>query len=158
MRKSEAKRTPKRTELVHTPLELLRTAVKEAGVKMTPQRLEILRFIAGSEAHPDAETIFRAVQKRMPTVSLDTVYRTMWMLRDLGLVTTLGSPSRAGGDAVRFDTNVGHHHHYVCVRCGLIRDFESPEMNDIRVPDSVSSFGAIVDARVEIRGICTSCQ
>ena len=61
----------------------------------------------------------------MPTVSLDTVYRTLWKLRDLGLVKTLG-PNR---DAVRFDANLEGHHHYVCVRCGLVRDFDSEELS-----------------------------
>jgi Fur family peroxide stress response transcriptional regulator len=135
-------------------LERLKAVVREAGVKLTHQRLEIFRELAGSETHPDAETIFRAVQQRMPTVSLDTVYRTLWMLHDLGLVTTLG-PQR---DRVRFDANVDRHHHYVCVRCGLVRDFDSEELNDLRVPDAVRQLGSIVDAQVQVRGLCAWCQ
>ena len=69
----------------------------------------------------------------MPTVSLDTVYRTLWMLNDLGLITTLG-PRRG---SVRFDANLGTHHHYVCVRCGLTRDFESAELDELRIPRAV---------------------
>ena len=83
---------------------------------MTHQRLEIFREVASTIEHPDADTVFRAVQRRMPTVSLDTVYRTLWMLHDLGLVTTLG-PQRNG---VRFDANLERHHHYVCVRPRVI--------------------------------------
>jgi hypothetical protein len=64
--------------------------VKASGVKLTAQRLEIFRELAATADHPDAETLFRAVQARLPTVSLDTVYRTLWMLHDLGLVSTLG--------------------------------------------------------------------
>lgn len=134
-------------------LDHLERVIRESGVKLTHQRLEIIRELACNDEHPDAETIFRAVQQRMPTVSLDTVYRTLWMLRDLGLVTTLG-PHR---DAVRFDVNLDRHHHYVCVRCGSVRDFDSKDMNALRVPDSVRAFGSIVDAQVEVRGLCTSC-
>ena len=83
-------------------LQNFQVAVKQAGVKLTHQRLEIFRELAKTEEHPDAETIFRAVQERVPMVSLDTVYRTLWMLRDLGLVKMLG-PNR---DAVRFDVNL----------------------------------------------------
>jgi len=135
-------------------LEHLRSVAREAGLKLTHQRLEIFREIAGSEEHPDAETIFRAVQQRMPTVSLDTVYRTLWMLHDLGLVTTLG-PQRSG---VRFDANLERHHHFSCVRCGLVRDFESPKLDDLPLPDGLSSLGSVLNAHVEVRGLCARCE
>ena len=138
---------------VERRLEQFKAAAKEAGVKLTHQRLEIFREVASSLEHPDAETVFRAVQPRMPTVSLDTVYRTLWMLNDLGLITTLG-PRR---ESVRFDANLEHHHHYVCVRCGLTRDFESAALNTLRIPDAVHGFGSIVATHVEVRGICDSC-
>ena len=132
----------------------LKAVAKKAGVKLTHQRLEIFRELAATDEHPDADTVFRAVQQRMPTVSVDTVYRTLWMLHDLGLVTTLG-PERNG---VRFDANLDQHHHYVCVRCGLVRDFESADLNVLRVPDAVKGLGSISAAHVEVRGVCTKCQ
>ena len=138
---------------VERRIEQFKAAAKEAGVKLTHQRLEIFREIASSLEHPDAETVFRAVQARMPTVSLDTVYRTLWMLNDLGLITTLG-PRR---ESVRFDANIEHHHHYVCVRCGLARDFESTEFNSLRIPGAVKKFGSVITTNVEVRGICDSC-
>ena len=134
-------------------LEHLKAVAKKAGIKLTHQRLEIFRELAATEEHPDADSIFRAVKQRMPTVSVDTVYRTLWMLHDLGLVTTLG-PER---DGVRFDANLEQHHHYVCVRCGLVRDFESPELNALRVPEAVKEFGSVADAHVEVRGVCAKC-
>lgn len=147
MRRSESSRSD-------LTLERLRTVAREAGLKLTHQRLEIFRELAATEEHPSAETIFRAVQQRMPTVSLDTVYRTLWMLHDLGLVTTLGPR----GDGVRFDANLDRHHHYCCVRCGLVRDFESDELDGLRVPDSVKRLGSVVDSHVEVRGLCATCQ
>ncbi|MBK9088564.1 MAG: transcriptional repressor [Holophagales bacterium] len=147
MRRSEPRGSERR-------LQHLKVVAREAGLKLTHQRLEIFRELAATEAHPDAETIFRAVQQRMPTVSLDTVYRTLWMLHDLGLVTTLG-PQRTG---VRFDANLDRHHHFSCVRCGLVRDFESAELDGLRVPDSIKRLGSVVEAHVEVRGLCTTCQ
>jgi Fur family peroxide stress response transcriptional regulator len=135
-------------------LEHLKAVAKKAGVKLTHQRLEIFRELAATEKHPDADSIYRAVQQRMPTVSVDTVYRTLWMLHDLGLVTTLGPQ----GGGVRFDANLEQHHHYVCVRCGLVSDFDSEELNGLRVPDAVRQLGSIVDAHVEVRGLCAECQ
>jgi Fur family transcriptional regulator, peroxide stress response regulator len=147
MRNSEPIRSEQR-------LQHMKAVAKEAGVKLTHQRLEIFRELAATEGHPDAEFLFRAVQERVPTVSLDTVYRTLWMLHDLGLVATLG-PKR---DGIRFDANLDQHHHYVCVRCGLVRDFESKELNSLRVPGSVKGLGGILGARVEVRGVCAKCQ
>ena len=135
-------------------LERLKAVARAKGIKLTPQRLEIFRELATSDEHPSADKIFRAVQRRMPTVSLATVYRTLWMLHDLRLITTVG-PER---EAVRFDANLDQHHHYVCVECGLVRDFESTELNTLRVPKSVHALGSVVTAQVEVRGLCAKCS
>jgi Fur family peroxide stress response transcriptional regulator len=126
---------------------------REKGIKLTHQRLEIFREVAASLEHPDAEAIYKALHPRLPMVSLDTIYRTLWLLNDLGLVTTLG-PKR---ESVRFDANIKPHHHYVCVRCGLARDFESNELSRIPDPESVKGFGSVVSRHVEVRGICDTC-
>ena len=138
---------------VERRLEQFKAAAREAGVKLTHQRLEIFREVASSADHPDAEAVFRAVQASMPTVSLDTVYRTLWMLNDLGLITTLG-PRRG---SVRFDANLEQHHHYLCVRCGLARDFESAALNALRIPVAVKKLGSVVTTHVEVRGVCDRC-
>jgi Fur family peroxide stress response transcriptional regulator len=141
-------------EAIEKRLHHLKEVARQRGVKLTHQRLEIFRAIVSTDSHPSADMIFRTVKKRMPTVSLDTVYRTLWMLHDLGLVTTVG-PER---ESVRFDANLGQHHHYVCVSCGLVRDFESHELNALRIPVGVSALGTIVNTQVEVRGLCVSCQ
>lgn len=134
-------------------IDRLKDGCRRAGVKLTHQRLEIFREAARSTEHPDAETIFRAVRRRLPTVSLDTVYRTLWLLIDLGMLTTLGPPlGRA-----RFDANLGPHHHFVCTKCGLTRDFASKELDRLRIPESVRRMGRVEVARVEVRGLCNEC-
>jgi Fur family peroxide stress response transcriptional regulator len=139
---------------VEKRIEQFRAAAREAGLKLTHQRIEIFREVASSVDHPDADTVFRSVHVQLPTVSLDTVYRTLWTLERLGLITTLG-PRR---DSVRFDANLKHHHHYVCIRCGLVRDFESEELNELRVPDAARDFGCVVGTHVEIHGVCEKCS
>jgi Fur family transcriptional regulator, peroxide stress response regulator len=134
-------------------IEQFKAACKKAGVKLTHQRLEIFREIAENTEHPDAETVFRCVKARIPTVSLDTVYRTLWLLDGLGLITTLG-PRR---ESVRFDPNLEHHHHYVCVQCGRAKDFESADLNVLTIPASVKKFGSIMTTHVEVRGLCAAC-
>jgi Fur family peroxide stress response transcriptional regulator len=134
-------------------VEYFKEAAKQAGVKLTHQRLVIFREVASSADHPSAEAVLKALSPSMPTLSHDTVYRTLWLLNDLGLVSTLG-PRR---ESVRFDANLAPHHHYICVRCGLARDFESAELNALQIPESVSRFGSISGTHVEVRGICSSC-
>ena len=126
---------------------------REAGVRLTHQRMEIFREVAQTGDHPDAEMVYKRVRERMPTVSLDTVYRTLWLLNDHGLITTLG-PSH---ERTRFDANLTRHHHFVCTRCGLTRDFYSEELDDLKLPSSAKAFGRIERTLVEVRGVCREC-
>jgi len=126
---------------------------RDAGVRLTHQRLEIFREVAQTGDHPDAEMVYQRVRERMPTVSLDTVYRTLWLLNVHGLVTTLG-PSR---ERTRFDANVTRHHHFVCVRCGSTRDFCSEELDNLKLPSSARALGRIETTLVEVRGVCREC-
>jgi Fur family peroxide stress response transcriptional regulator len=130
-----------------------KATAKDRGIKLTPQRLEVFRKVASSLEHPDAETVHRAVHARMPSVSLDTVYRTLWMLSDVGLVATLG----VRRESVRFDANPSKHHHYVCVQCGLTRDFESDDLHSLRLPGTVTALGSVLSTQVEVRGVCATC-
>jgi Fur family peroxide stress response transcriptional regulator len=75
------------------------------------------------------------------------------MLHDLGLLATLG----ARGDGVRFDANLDPHHHYVCVRCGMVRDFTSPSLARLRLPEALGRLGSVDGAHVEVRGQCARC-
>ena len=134
-------------------LEIIKAACRKAGIKLTHQRLEIFREVASSNDHPNAETVFQGVQKHLPTVSLDTVYRTLWLLEDLGLITTLG-PHRG---STRFEANLKPHHHYVCTRCGMTRDIYHEDFDRISVPAEARSFGTVQTTQVEIRGVCQRC-
>ena len=126
---------------------------RSAGVKLTHQRMEIFREVAQNGDHPDAETVYRGVRKRIPTMSLDTVYRALGLLSDLGLVTTLGLPR----ERTRFDANLRRHHHFVCRRCGLTRDFYSDTLDELRLPRSVRAVGSVETTHVEARGVCRRC-
>jgi Fur family peroxide stress response transcriptional regulator len=126
---------------------------KCSGVKVTHQRLEIFRELARSCDHPDAEKIFRGVRRRVPTISLDTVYRTLWSLVDLGLITILGSHLRRA----RFDANMSPHHHFVCMNCGMTRDFYDEQFDRLTVPATVETMGTVEGTHVEARGLCVRC-
>ena len=127
---------------------------RNSGAKFTHQRTEIFREVAQTGDHPDAETVFQGVRTRMPTVSMDTVYRTLWWLKDLGLVNILGPPRARA----RFDANLSRHHHFVCTQCGLTRDFFSDELDSLELPDAVLSIGHVEKTQVEVKGLCLKCD
>ena len=126
----------------------------EAGVKVTHQRTEVYREVAATEEHPDVESIYKRVRKRIPQISLDTVYRTLRLFEEKGIIARVSYP----GDRARFDGNTGQHHHFLCTKCGLVRDFCSDELNDLRLPASVRTLGEVSSAHVELRGLCRKCR
>ena len=124
------------------------------GVKATHQRSEIYRELARTNEHPDAETIYARVRKRIPTISLDTVYRTLRLLEKKGLILRVGSLS----EKTRFDANTNRHHHFVCTECGFMGDFYNEEWNDFRASSDVMAMGTVNSVYVELRGLCKACQ
>jgi Fur family peroxide stress response transcriptional regulator len=138
---------------VERRLEHFKTKAHEAGVKLTHQRVEIFREIASRRDHPDAEELYHSVRRRMPDVSLDTVYRTLWILYDLNLIATYGQLR----ETVHFDPNPDPHHHYICVRCGIIRDLATSEFDDFPLTPASSAYGSVLALRVELSGLCEGC-
>ena len=140
-------------DVVEGRLERFMEVAAQAGLKLTHQRLVIYKELARTGEHPDAETLFRRVRKKIPTISRDTVYRTLWGLQELGLVETLGHPGRQ----VRFDANLDKHHHFVCTRCGKVEDVYAPEFDRLSPPGKVKKLGRVERIAVELRGVCADC-
>ena len=92
--------------------------VRSSGLKLTPQRMAIVRELAADPTHPTAQELYERLRLSMPTMSFATVYNTLDALAAAGLCAAL---SLAPGPA-RFDPNMAAHHHAVCDRCGLVRD------------------------------------
>lgn len=137
---------------VEQRLERLRLACRNTGMRMTHQRLEIFRAVAQSNEHPDAEIIFKHVRKKMPTISHDTVYRTLASLEEMGLVdrveTQLGR--------ARYDANPDRHHHFVCTRCGSIADFYLKQ--EPSLPEGIENLGSAESLHMQVRGVCHNCK
>jgi len=85
---------------------------------------------------------------------LDTVYRTLWSLLDLGLITTLGPPRKT----VRFDANMDLHHHFVCTKCGMTHDFYNKKLDRLKIPESEKILETVQRTQVEVRGLCVKCS
>ena len=87
-------------------------------------------------------------------MSLDTVYRTLAFLEKWGLARR--APTT--GERTRYDANTDVHHHFVCTECSMVRDFYSPEMDGLEVPDVVKALGDVTSRHVELRGVCSQCR
>ena len=127
---------------------------RRAGIRMTPQRVEIYRELARTEAHPDTETVFKRVRKRMPTVSLDTVYRTLCVLEERGIISRVDALC----NRARYDANSDTHHHFVCKQCGLVRDFYSEAADRFDPPAELRRWGKVDSVHVQVRGTCARCR
>ena len=136
--------------------EMLRN-LKRAGLKMTPQRIAIVRLLAGDETHPTAQDLFERLRPDFPTMSFATVYNTLDALTKAGLSTTLRL-----GSAARFDPNVTAHHHVVCDRCGAVRDVPvgtlAPSTSAIRRLRRAAPGFSIRTVERIYRGLCPDCS
>jgi len=127
--------------------------LRRKGLRVTHQRMEILRELAATDGHPEAETVYRRVSERVPTISRDTVYRTLATLEEHGLV----SRAEILGGPARYDADTDTHHHFVCTRCGAVKDFRSRALEELPIPRSAKALGRVTSAHVQVRGVCSEC-
>ena len=133
--------------------ELFVEKCRRLGLKLTHQRLEIYKVLAAGKNHPSAEDIYSTLTPAMPTLSLDTVYRTLVTFERNGLIDRV----EVLDDRARFDANLNGHHHMVCKRCRKAIDFYWPVIDDLDVPAETEGWGDIESLHIELRGICKSC-
>src|SRR5712692_11967196 len=132
------------------PARLLR----EAGLRVTPQRLAVAQAVLMRQ-HPTAAEIFEAVHTQFPTMGLATVYATLNTMSRRGLLAPL-----AFADAVRYDANVTPHANLICIVCGSITDFDGcqdvlAQLRDRTATRAGFSFAA---ERLDMRGTCAACR
>lgn len=121
--------------------------VRGRGYKATPQRVAVLEALA-SEQHQSLEEI----RGRCPEVGLVTVYRTLDLLSELGLVRRLDL-----GDGPRYELAENHHHHLVCEFCGDISEFEECPLN-LKLLPSVREGFEVRSHSLEVYGRCFGCR
>ena len=133
--------------------DFLKDRFADAGIKLTPQRIEIFRAVYGTASHPSAEVIYDELKRSMPSISLDTIYRTLATFEKLGLLNRVSALDRQS----RFDANMDIHHHFICTRCNRITDFYWPDFDHSELPDGLSRRGTVMSKHIEVRGICREC-
>ena len=130
-------------------------ALNKQGYRLTPQRLMVVSVIENSDDHISAEEIHSQVVAKYPNVNISTVYRTLELLKRLGLVIE----TDLGGGRVRYHpADKGHHHHLVCQECGAIIDLDESTLS--RLEDVLlHRYNFLAQLRhVAIFGRCANCR
>jgi Fe2+ or Zn2+ uptake regulation protein len=136
-------------------IDQLRDTFRATGRRLTSQRRLILDVLEESDAHLDAETLFVRAKGRDPDISLATVYRTLAVLKEMGLVEehSLGEDHRHF-EAVRDKP----HYHFICLACGRVVEFDTPLMVQVREDISEREGVCITDIHLRLSGYCAQCQ
>jgi len=129
--------------------------LSEKGYRLTPQRMMILAAIEDSDDHISAEEIYVQVVAKYSHVNISTVYRTLELLKRLGLVTE----TDFGGGRVRYHpADKGHHHHLVCTECGAIIDLDESVLSSLK-DTLLREYKFSADLRhLAILGRCANCR
>jgi len=94
--------------------------LKENSIKVTSQRLEILRYLDEHRIHPTADQIYTELKEKNPSLSKTTVYNSVEILKDHDIIQSI----TISGSELRYDFKHGMHHHFLCKKCGRITDID----------------------------------
>jgi Fur family peroxide stress response transcriptional regulator len=123
------------------------------GTKRSRQREKIYQVLRRTTSHPTAEWVYERVREQVPRISLGTVYRNLHVLKEQGKIRELDF----GEGIRRYDATVDQHYHFICERCGVVRDLAIPPQEDLhdRVRQRVP--GTIRTHRLDFYGVCDDC-
>lgn len=136
-------------------IDHLRDTFRAKGRRLTSQRRLVLNVLQSSGEHLDAETLYQRAKARDPDISLATVYRTLAVLSEMGLVEEhkLGE-GHSHYEAVRETP----HYHFVCLSCGKIIEFDAPMVKRIQDRVCQQEGVCVVDAHLRLTGYCAGCK
>ena len=124
--------------------------LKENLIKITPQRLEILRYLDDHRTHPTADQIYSDLKEKNPSLSKTTAYNSLKIFKEHSIIQTL----TISGSELRYDFNCTMHHHFLCKKCGRIIDI------DISCPniEKIRKEGYQIDeVHGYFKGVCKAC-
>lgn len=127
---------------------------RDSGLKVTPQRIAVYRELLMTEEHPSAEILHRKLRKKFPSISLDTVNRTLLTLDEIGAAYVV----EGSGDAKRYDAGEAEHQHFKCIKCRRIIDFHHKPFDDIKLPAYIHKKFKVLRKTVYVEGLCDLCK
>ena len=134
--------------------EELRRRFRRHAVRLTRQRAAIYTALAETTSHPTADDLYQTVKRQYPMMSRNTVYYTLGILQQAGLVQEVN----VGHEVARFDGNIAVHHHLICLGCHRIVDVMDQALSQLAISDERAGGFRILSHRVEFHGYCAGCQ
>ncbi len=139
-------------------LSSIKGSLQKQGIRLTRQRQILLDLIDKSGQHLDAESLFQLAQEKDAKLNRVTVYRTLKLLKQEGLVDELDL-MHYGGDQHYYETRMKQEHaHIICLRCGKVEEFFGEPLQKLRRQIEADFGFQILLARTEIGGYCSHCQ
>ena len=130
-------------------------ALRSSGYRLTRQRRLLLEVLEESQEHLDAESLHDRAKARDPNVSLATVYRTLGVLKEAGLV----EEHRLGEEHAHFEAvQETPHYHFTCLRCGRVTEFDAPQVAHVVQELSGREGVHVAEVHLFLSGYCAECQ
>ena len=145
----EMERKMMRTELVK---EICRR-LEEVGIRPTHQRIEVMKYLTENRVHPTAEMIYSQLKAVIPTFSKTTVYNTLKLLEEKGVVSALATDE----DQIRYEVDLTPHAHFKCVKCGAFFDLGHAGVLSLEKEDEIEG-NLVREVQVVMKGICRHCR
>lgn len=124
--------------------------LKENGVKPSYQRIKIFEYLIKNKNHPKVETIFQELVQEIPTLSKTTVYNTLKLFLEKGIV----QPILIEENEVRYDADITTHAHFKCEKCGEVYDFRV-NLTQLKI-EGLEEF-QVKESHIYFKGICKKC-
>ena len=134
--------------------EQFRELAWKHGLAATHQRQVVYEAVIASDGHHSPEKIYAAVRRRIPSISLATVYNNLRLFVERGLLREVTPHS----STLRVDGNLKPHHHLVCSRCKSVQDIEGEFINFKRLSRHVPDGFDLTQPLIEVFGLCCSCS
>lgn len=141
------------TDIVLKMMDDFSVACRKAGLKLTHQRYKIYMELLQSTDHPAAEALHKRLLVKIPSISLDTVYRTLATFEQHGLISRVQTVE----SLARFEARLRHHHHLICSVCNEIMDFQWEGFDQSPLPEGLQEWGNVSNKQAVVYGICSKC-
>lgn len=128
--------------------------LQEKNRRITKQRQVILEELRKLKTHPSADEIYKVVRRRLPRISLGTVYRNLEILAEMGEIQKL----ELSGSLKRYDWNTNKHYHIRCVRCNRVDDAPIAPLNQLEDELYEATVFEIIGHNLEFVGLCPECS
>ncbi|MDY0302255.1 MAG: transcriptional repressor [Candidatus Moranbacteria bacterium] len=120
--------------------------------RLTNQKQIILDYLRSTKSHPTAEDVFLKVRKRLPHISLGTVYRNLNQFVRKNTIRELS------GETKRFDADISLHHHFVCKKCHRVIDLSDIVISKKYLKEKFKEIGEVTDYELFVYGVCEECK